>query len=111
MKDSTDKGTEDMFGEKRGRGRPKTGHAKTAAYRSRQQAEYLTVRLPKGLAQTLKDAQMKAVRNGTPAVELTPLQAGELLKAIRASERTALRGQRPRPQAGQRPRPQAKPTA
>jgi hypothetical protein len=104
MKDSTDKGTEDMFGEKRGRGRPKTGHAKTAAerqaaYRSRQQAEYLTVRLPKGLAQTLKDAQMKAVRNGTPAVELTPLQAGELLKAIRASERTALRGQRPRPQA------------
>ena len=104
MKDSTDKGTGDMFGEKRGRGRPKTGTAKTAAerqaaYRTRQQAEYLTVRLPKGLAQTLKDAQMKAVRNGTPSVELTTLQAGELLKAIRAAERTALRGQRPRPQA------------
>jgi len=58
MKDSTDKGTGDMFGEKRGRGRPKTGTAKT-----------------------------KAVHNGTPSVELTPLQAGELLKAIRAAER------------------------
>jgi len=31
MKDSTDKGTGDMFGEKRGRGRPKTGTAKTKA--------------------------------------------------------------------------------
>jgi len=31
MKDNADKGTGDMFGIKRGRGRPKTGSAKTGA--------------------------------------------------------------------------------
>ena len=94
MKDTKDQGTGDMFGIKRGRGRPKTGSAKSgaerqAAYRARVEAEYLTVRLPRGVVQELKDAQMKAVRVGSAVVELTPLQAGKLLKAIRVSERSS----------------------
>ena len=90
MKDTKDQGTGDMFGIKRGRGRPKTGSAKSgAAYRARVEAEYLTVRSPRGVVQELKDAQMKAVRVGSAVVELTPLQAGKLLKAIRVSERSS----------------------
>lgn len=93
MKDAHDNLTSDLLPVQRPRGRPRTGKAKTqaerqAAYRARVQAEYLTVRLPKGLVQGLKDAQMKAVRNGSALVALTPLQAGELLKAIRVSERS-----------------------
>ncbi len=48
MKDTKDQGTGDMFGIKRGRGRPKTGSAKTgaerqAAYRAKQQDNNVTV--------------------------------------------------------------------
>ena len=65
MKDTKDRGTGDMFGIKRGRGRPKTGSAKTGAER---QAAY----------------RAKQV--------LTPEQAGEILRALRTAENRQLRG-------------------
>ena len=48
MKDTADQGTGDMFGVKRGRGRPKTGGAKSGAerqatYRAKQQGVNVTV--------------------------------------------------------------------
>lgn len=103
MKDSTDKGTGDMFGEKRGRGRPKTGTAKTgaerqAAFRAKQQENSVTVTINRELLDGL-DAQMQAIRDRGSVVVLTPEQAGEILKAIRKSSLKQLRGQRPRPQA------------
>ena len=102
MKDNTDKGTGDMFGEKRGRGRPKTGTAKTgaerqAAFRAKQQENNVTVTINRGLLEGL-DAQMQAIRDGGSALVLTPEQAAEVLKAIRQSSLKQLRGQRPRPQ-------------
>jgi hypothetical protein len=103
MKDNTDKGTTDMFGEKRGRGRPKTENAKTgaerqAAYRAKQLENGVTVTINRGLLEGL-DAQMQAIRDGSSVVVLTPEQAGEILKAIRKSSLKQLRGQRLRPQA------------
>ena len=103
MKDSTDKGTGDMFGEKRGRGRPKTGTAKTgaerqAAFRAKQQENSVTVTINRRLLEGL-DAQMQAIRDGGSSLVLTPEQAAEILKAIRHSSLKQLRGQRPRPQA------------
>ena len=103
MKDTTDQGTGDMFGEKRGRGRPKTGTAKTgaerqAAFRAKQQENNVTVTISRGLLEGL-DAQMQAIRDGGSVLVLTPDQAGEILKAIRKSSLKQLRGQRPRPQA------------
>ena len=103
MKDNDDKGTGDMFGEKSGRGRPKTGSAKTgaerqAAYRIKQQENNVTVTINRGLLEGL-DAQMQAIRDGGSALVLTPEQAGEVLNAIRKSSLKQLRGQRPRPQA------------
>ena len=103
MKDNADKGTGDMFGEKRGRGRPKTGNAKTgaerqAAYRAKQLENGVTVTINRGLLEGL-DAQMQAIRDGSSVVVLTPEQAGEILKAIRKSSLKQLRGQRLRPQA------------
>lgn len=103
MKDDTDKGTGDLFGEKRGRGRPKTGNAKTgaerqAAFRAKQQDNNVTVTINRGLLEGL-DAQMQAIRDRGSVVVLTPEQAGEILKAIRNSSLKQLRGQRPRPQA------------
>ena len=103
MKDSTDKGTGDMFGEKRGRRRPKTGTAKTgaerqAAFRAKQQDNSVTVTINRELLDGL-DAQMQAIRDRGSVVVLTPEQAGEILKAIRKSSLKQLRGQRPRPQA------------
>ena len=103
MKDSTDKGTGDMFGEKRGRGRPKTGTAKTgaerqAAFRAKQQENNVTVTINRGLLERL-DAQMQAIRDGGSSLVLTPEQAAEILKTIRKSSLKQLRGQRPRPQA------------
>ena len=103
MKDSTDKGTGDMFGEKRGRWRPKTGTAKTgaerqAAFRAKQQDNSVTVTINRDLLDGL-DAQMQAIRDRGSVVVLTPEQAGEILKAIRKSSLKQLRGQRPRPQA------------
>jgi hypothetical protein len=103
MKDSTDKGTGDMFGEKRGRGRPKTGTAKTGAerqadFRAKQQENSVTVTINRELLDGL-DAQMQAIRDRGSVVVLTPEQAGEILKAIRKSSLKQLRGQRPRPQA------------
>ncbi|EPC4037500.1 TPA: hypothetical protein ACNUUU_004108, partial [Aeromonas salmonicida subsp. salmonicida] len=102
MKDSTDKGTGDMFGEKRGRGRPKTGNAKTgaerqAAFRAKQQESNVTVTINRELLEGL-DAQMQAIRDGGSVLVLTSEQAGEILKAIRKSSLKQLRGQRPRPQ-------------
>ena len=70
MKDTTDQGTGDMFGIKRGRGRPKTGSAKTgaerqAAYRAKQQENNVTVTLNrhdlKALKLLLSFAKVKGV--------------------------------------------------
>jgi hypothetical protein len=96
MKDNADKGTGDMFGEKRGRGRPKTGNAKTgaerqAAYRAKQQDNNVTVTINRALVEGL-DAQMQAIRDGGSAVVLTPEQAGEILRALRTAENKQLRG-------------------
>ena len=96
MKDNADKGTGDMFGEKRGRGRPKTGNAKTgaerqAAYRAKQQDNNVTVTINRALVEGL-DAQMQAIRDGGSAVVLTPEQAGEILRALRKAENKQLRG-------------------
>ena len=96
MKDNADKGTGDMFGEKRGRGRPKTGNAKTgaerqAAYRAKQQDNNVTVTINRGLLEGL-DAQMQAIRDGGSAVVLTSEQAGEILRALRTAEKKQLRG-------------------
>jgi hypothetical protein len=96
MKDTKDQGTGDMFGIKRGRGRPKTGSAKTgaerqAAYRAKQQDNNVTVTINLALVEGL-DAQMQAIRDGGSAVVLTPEQAGEILKALRTAENKQLRG-------------------
>ena len=96
MKDTTDQGTGDMFGIKRGRGRPKTGAAKTgaerqAAYRAKQQDNSVTVTINRALVEGL-DAQMQAIRDGGSAVVLTPEQAGEILRALRTAEKKQLRG-------------------
>ena len=96
MKDATDQGTGDMFGIKRGRGRPKTGSAKTgaerqAAYRAKQQDNNVTVTINRGLLEGL-DAQMQAIRDGGSAVVLTSEQAGEILRALRTAEKKQLRG-------------------
>ena len=96
MKDTEDQGTGDMFGIKRGRGRPKTGSAKTgaerqAAYRAKQQDNNVTVTINLALVEGL-DAQMQAIRDGGSAVVLTPEQAGEILRALRKAENKQLRG-------------------
>ncbi len=96
MKGNADKGTGDMFGEKRGRGRPKTGNAKTgaerqAAYRAKQQDNNVTVTINRALMEGL-DAQMQAIRDGGSAVVLTSEQAGEILRALRKAETKQLRG-------------------
>ena len=96
MKDTKDQGTGDMFGIKRGRGRPKTGSAKTgaerqAAYRAKQQDNNVTVTINLALVDGL-DAQMQAIRDGGSAVVLTPEQAGEILRALRTAENKQLRG-------------------
>ncbi|MDH0939230.1 hypothetical protein N5C29_24850 [Aeromonas caviae] len=96
MKDATDQGTGDLFGIKRGRGRPKTGSAKTgaerqAAYRAKQQDNNVTVTIKRALVEGL-DAQMQAIRDGGSAVVLTPDQAGEILRALRTAENKQLRG-------------------
>lgn len=96
MKDATDQGTGDMFGIKRGRGRPKTGAAKTgaerqAAYRAKQQGNNVTVTINRALMEGL-DAQMQAIRDGGSAVVLTPEQAGEILRALRTAANKPLRG-------------------
>ena len=96
MKDTKDQGTGDMFGIKRGRGRPKTGSAKTgaerqAAYRAKQQDNNVTVTINLALVEGL-DAQMQAIRDRGSAVVLTPEQAGEILRALRTAENKQLRG-------------------
>ena len=96
MKDGTDQGTGDMFGEKRGRGRPKTGAAKSGAerqagYRAKQQDNNVTVTINRALIEGL-DAQMQAIRDGGSAIVLTPEQAGEILRALRTAETKQLRG-------------------
>ncbi|MGL5294675.1 MAG: hypothetical protein ACRC9V_13080 [Aeromonas sp.] len=103
MKDNSDQGTGDMFGVKRGRGRPKSENAKTgaerqAAFRAKQQDNNVTVTINRGILEGL-DAQMQAIRDGGSVVVLTPEQAGEILKAIRKANIRQLRGQRPRQQA------------
>ena len=96
MKDTKDQGTGDMFGIKRGRGRPKTGIAKSgaerqAAYRAKQQEDNVTVTINRALMEGL-DAQMQAIRDGGSAVVLTSEQAGEILRALRKAETKQLRG-------------------
>ncbi|HBY2503675.1 TPA: hypothetical protein MIS50_28795, partial [Klebsiella pneumoniae] len=89
MKDATDQGTGDMFGIKRGRGRPKTGTAKSGAerqatYRAKQQEDNVTVTINRALMEGL-GAQMQAIRDRGSAVVLTPEQAGEILQALRTA--------------------------
>ena len=96
MKDTTDQDTGDMFGIKRGRGRPKTGTAKSGAerqtaYRAKQQEDNVTVTINRALMEGL-DAQMQAIRDGGSAVVLTSEQAGEILRALRKAETKQLRG-------------------
>ena len=96
MKDTADQGTGDMFGVKRGRGRPKTGIAKSgaerqAAYRAKQQEDNVTVTINRALMEGL-GAQMQAIRDRGSAVVLTPEQAGEILQALRTAENKQLRG-------------------
>ena len=96
MKDTADQGTGDMFGVKRGRGRPKTGGAKSgaerqAAYRAKQQGINVTVTISRGHLDELA-AQLQAIRDGGTAVVLTPEQAGEILRALRTAESKQLRG-------------------
>ena len=96
MKDTTDQDTGDMFGIKRGRGRPKTGTAKSgaerqAAYRAKQQEDNVTVTINRALMEGL-DAQRQAIRDGGSAVVLTSEQAGEILRALRKAETKQLRG-------------------
>ena len=96
MKDTKDQGTGDMFGIKRGRGRPKTGTAKTGAerqaiYRGKQQDNNVTVTVNRELMDALS-AQMQAIRDGGSAAILTPEQAGEILRALRTAETKQLRG-------------------
>ncbi|HHG0241728.1 TPA: hypothetical protein ACPTRG_005055 [Escherichia coli] len=96
MKDTKDQGTGDMFGIKRGRGRPKTGIAKSgaerqAAYRAKQQEDNVTVTINRALMEGL-GAQMQAIRDRGSAVVLTPEQAGEILQALRTAENKQLRG-------------------
>ena len=96
MKDVGDQGTGDMFGEKRGRGRPKSGKAKTgaermAACRARKLENSVTVTINRALVEGL-DAQMQVIRDGGSAVVLTPEQAGEILRALRTAENKQLRG-------------------
>ena len=103
MKDDSDKVTTDLFGNKRTRGRPKTGTAKTGAerqaeYRAKQLELNVTVTINRALLERL-DAQMQTIRDGGSALVLTPEQAGGILKAIRSSSLKQLRGQSPRPQA------------
>ena len=96
MKDTTDQGTGDMFGIKRGRGRPKTGTAKSgaerqAAYRAKQQGINVTVTINRAHLDELA-AQLQAIRDGGTAVVLTPQQAGEILRTLRTAEIRQLRG-------------------
>jgi hypothetical protein len=90
MKDGTDTTTTDLFGEKRPRGRPKTGTAKTgaerqAAYRAKVQGNNVTVTINRKLIDSLS-AQLQAIRDGGSALVLTPEQAGDILKAIRTAD-------------------------
>ncbi|PKQ72261.1 hypothetical protein AOX56_22105 [Aeromonas sobria] len=96
MKDTTDQGTGDMFGIKRGPGRPKTGRAKSgaerqAAYRAKQQENSVTVTINRTLIDGLS-AHLQAIRDGGSAVVLTAEQAGEILQALRTAEVKQLRG-------------------
>lgn len=94
MKDQTDDDTADMFGQKRGPGRPRTGKAKSgaarqAAYRAKQREKYVTVTINRELLERL-DAQMQALRDGSNANIITPEQAGQILTAIRNASRIQL---------------------
>ncbi|MFB3241439.1 MULTISPECIES: hypothetical protein [Gammaproteobacteria] len=96
MRDQTDKSTTDLFGEKRGRGRPKSGGAKSgaerqAAYRAKQQGISVTVTINREHLEELA-AQLQAIRDGGSAVVLTQEQAGEILRALRTAENKQLRG-------------------
>ena len=96
MKDQKNADTVDMFGVKRGRGRPSTGKARSgaerqAAYRGKQQELTVTVTVNREHIDGLT-AQLQAIRDGGSAVVLTPEQAGEILAAIRKAERGQLRG-------------------
>lgn len=95
MKDGKDLDTGDMFGVKRGRGRPKTGAAKTgaerqAAYRAKVQALSVTVTINRELLEVL-DAQVQVIRDGGSSVVLSQAQAAEVLRALRAAQSKQLR--------------------
>lgn len=93
MKDTKDQGTGDMFGIRRGRGRPKTGSAKTgaerqAAYRARQQEINVTVTLNRNDLRAVKTILAFAMVKGiTEMVDAETLERIErAIYAIPADE-------------------------
>lgn len=101
MKDDSDNVTTDLFGNKRTRGRPKTGTAKTgaerqAAYRAKQLDNNVTVTINRRVLDQL-DAQMQAIRNGGSAVVLTSRTGRRDIEGHRTANQKQLRGQRPLP--------------
>ena len=92
MKDTKDEGTGDMFGIKRGRGRPKTGSAKTgaerqAAYRAKQQGNNVTVTINRALIGVASEnGKNRTVRNWpVPASSKRSFLRGFNENQIRAS--------------------------
>ena len=93
MKDAADQGTGDMFGIKRGRGRPKTGTAKTGAerqatYRAKQQEINVTVTLNRNDLRAVKSILAFAMVKGiTEMVDAETLERIErAIYAIPADE-------------------------
>jgi len=74
MKDQTDDDTADMFGQKRGPGRPSTGKAKSgaarqAAYRAKQREKSVTVTINRDLLERLDAYNSPAIPSRTGAAE------------------------------------------
>lgn len=88
MKDTKDQDTGDMFGVKRGRGRPKTGTAKTgaerqAAYRAKQRENNVTVTLNRADIKALK--LLISVAKVKGVAELEGLGIGDALERIESA--------------------------
>lgn len=88
MKDTKDQDTGDIFGVKRGRGRPKTGTAKTgaerqAAYRAKQRENNVTVTLNRADIKALK--LLISVAKVKGVAELEGLAIGDALERIESA--------------------------
>lgn len=88
MKDTKDQDTGDMLGVKRGRGRPKTGTAKTgaerqAAYRAKQRENNVMVTFNRADIKALK--LLFSVAKVTGVAELEELGIGDALERIESA--------------------------